>query len=75
MPTAALEMAAKYVCNAHCGRCPQMVLTFPCPCDCNLETRAWQCWINYFQSQAGKAEKAAPQDKAARHDGSSPHSP
>jgi len=60
-PAAAIEMAAKYICNFHCGRCPMMVVSFSCPSECNLDTVAWQCWIYYFQSLADKGGNAAQQ--------------
>jgi len=60
-PDAAIEMAAKYICNHHCGRCPMLVVKFPCPAECGLDTLAWQCWISYFQNLADKMGEAARQ--------------
>jgi hypothetical protein len=60
-PSAAIEIAAKYICNHHCGRCPMLVVKFPCPAECGLDTLAWQCWISYFQNLADKMAEAARQ--------------
>ncbi|MFZ5798715.1 MAG: hypothetical protein ACYCYR_12645 [Desulfobulbaceae bacterium] len=57
-PAAAMEMAAKYICNHHCGRCPLLVVKFPCPGECTLDTVAWQCWITYFQRLAERTATA-----------------
>jgi hypothetical protein len=75
MPTetrsaATIEMAAKYICNHHCGRCPLLVVKFPCPAECSLDTLAWHCWISYFQSLAEKAAEQAPAGQAGRHNSS-----
>jgi hypothetical protein len=67
-PTAAVVMAAKYICNHHCGRCPMLVVGSPCPAECNLDTMAWQCWIKYFQGLADKADKAAEQSGSFHND-------
>lgn len=55
MSAAAMEMAAKYICNHHCGRCPMLIVQFPCPAECSLDTLAWQCWISYFHTMAERA--------------------
>ncbi|MHB8808580.1 MAG: hypothetical protein ACYC9M_01015 [Desulfobulbaceae bacterium] len=67
-PAAAIEMAAKYICNHHCGRCPMLVVKFPCPGECGLDTLAWQCWISYFQNLADKAGEAARRSTSSQHD-------
>lgn len=66
-PAAAIEMAAKYICNHHCGRCPMLVVKFPCPAECGLETLAWQCWISYFQNLAAKADETRGQNGSSRN--------
>ncbi len=67
-PAAAIEIAAKYICNHHFGRCPMMVVKFTCPATCSLDTVAWQCWIKYFQNLADKAVEAAQQNHSPQHD-------
>lgn len=68
-PAAAIEMAAKYICNHHCGRCPMLVVKFPCPTECSLDTVAWQCWISYFQKLAETTDEAAGlRRSSSRHD-------
>jgi hypothetical protein len=49
--TTALEKAAKHICTARCGRCPNVVEQYPCPKECNLDTVAWECWAQYFLDQ------------------------
>lgn len=49
----ALEKAAKYICTTRCGQCPHVVVQYPCPHDCTLDTMAWECWMQYFLDQAG----------------------
>ncbi|OGQ86400.1 MAG: hypothetical protein A2512_05540 [Deltaproteobacteria bacterium RIFOXYD12_FULL_56_24] len=46
--TTALEKAAKHICTARCGRCPHVVEQYPCPKECNLDTIAWECWMQFF---------------------------
>lgn len=67
---ATIEMAAKYVCNHHCGRCPMLVVKSPCPAECNLDTVAWQCWISYFQNMAdtNSTSNGTGPNRAVRHD-------
>ncbi|MHB8789685.1 MAG: hypothetical protein ACYDBT_07365 [Desulfobulbaceae bacterium] len=67
-PAAVMEMAAKYICNHHCGRCPLLVVKSPCPTECSLDTVAWQCWIRYFQDLADKADNTAGQSGSSRND-------
>ena len=67
LPAAAMEMAAKYICNHHCGRCPMLVVKSPCPAECGLDTLAWQCWIIYFQGLADKADETPVQSGSSRN--------
>jgi hypothetical protein len=63
-----MEMAAKYICNHHCGRCPMLVVASPCPAECSLDTLAWQCWIRYFQGLAGKTDETVRKSGSAISD-------
>lgn len=49
----ALEKAAKYICTTRCGLCPHVVVQYPCPKECTLDTMAWECWMQHFLDQAG----------------------
>lgn len=49
----ALEMAAKYICTLKSGMCPMTEENFTCRTECDLETRPWQCWIDFFKKKTG----------------------
>ncbi|MEW6501945.1 MAG: hypothetical protein ACOY8P_04705 [Thermodesulfobacteriota bacterium] len=64
--TRALEKAAKYICTAKCGLCPMVVEKYPCPRQCTLTTKPWQCWAAYFAEMAPPTPRPAGRGVARR---------
>jgi hypothetical protein len=52
----ALERAAKYICTLKSGMCPMTEENFTCRTECDLETRPWQCWIDFFKKRPRRTD-------------------